>query len=311
MLVSAVITAYNAEKYIDATLQSVRAQTYSPLEIIVVDDGSADGTADIVKGRFPDVQYIYQRNAGQPAARNAGIRHARGQFIAFVDSDDLWFPQKIARQIAWLDEHPAVWCYCDCLYFREDPQHSLYRYSAQVHPRSGRILESLLLGNFISSPTPMIRRDVLIEIGLWDESVAIGEDWNMWLKIAARYPIEYVDGALAAYRVHSDNMTTGSSVTNILESNLSVLARGLAHLPGHSHRFAEKARANIFFKVGLIYLKRGQEASGRRMIFRALRNDPLQPRFYAYQLASLMPPALVKAMNILRRRYFQVIKPTQ
>ena len=309
MLVSAVITAYNAEKYIAETLKSVSAQTYGPMEIIVVDDGSADKTAEIVRTQFPDVHYIYQRNAGQPSARNAGIRNAKGTYIAFVDSDDLWFPQKIARQVEQLTRSQAVWCYCDCLFFHEDLNHVLYRYSAQVRPRTGRVLEPLLLGNFISSPTPIIRRDALMEIGLWDETVAIAEDWNMWLKLSARFGIEYVDETLAAYRLHGDNMMKGASIQNILDSNLAVLANGLSQLSGDSRAIAEKARANIYFKIALMYLKRGEKRRGRQMIFQALRNDPRQLRFYAYQLVSLLPAPFVKNANRLRHWFFRTARP--
>ena len=310
MLVSVVITAYNAEKHIGETLRSVCAQTYKPIEIVVADDGSTDGTADIIKTDFPEVRYIYQPNAGQPAARNAGIRHARGEFIAFVDSDDLWFPQKIARQVERLNQSNATWCYCDCIHFFETPDHDLYRYSAIAHPSSGMILEPLLLGNFIASPTPVIRRNALLDIGLWDEAVIICEDWNTWLKLAARFAVEYVDEPLAAYRVHAEGMSKVWLTPKILESHLSVLSNALSQLQGSNARIANAARANIYFKVGLSYLKRGEQSAGRRMLFRALLEDPLQLRFYVYQSISLLPTPFVRAANVLRHRYFRALKPT-
>ncbi len=309
MLVSVVITAYNAEKYIGETLRSVFAQTYKPIEIVVADDGSTDGTAHIIKTDFPDVRYIYQPNAGQPAARNAGIRHARGEFIAFVDSDDLWFPQKIARQVERLSQSNAAWCYCDCIHFLETPDHILYRYSAITRPSSGMILEPLLLGNFIASPTPMIRRDALLEIGLWDEAVIICEDWNTWLKLATRFAVEYVDEPLAAYRVRAQSMSKVWLLPKILESHLSVLSSALRQLQVRNSGIANRARANIYFMVGLGYLKRGDRSAGRRMLFRALLKDPLQLRLYVYLSISWLPPSFVSAANVWRHRYFRAAKP--
>ena len=310
MLVSAVITAFNAEKHIFETLTSVCGQSYKPMEVIVVDDGSTDGTADIVRTHFPSVRYIYQANAGQPAARNTGIRCSGGEYIAFIDSDDLWFPDKIARQISQLTETKTAWCYCDCVYFLETPEHTLYRFSAQVRPRQGQALEPLLLGNFICSPTPVVRQDLLIDAGLWDEGVLIAEDWNMWLRLAARFPVAYVDEPLAAYRVHANSMMRTASIPQLLEANLAVLSNGLklSH-KGTDRRFIAKTHANIYFKVGLTYLKNGKENTGRRMIFKALQNDPTQYRFYFYQITSLFPSSFVRTANRLRHWFFRVAKP--
>ncbi len=308
ILVSVVITAFNAEEYLAETLQSVSAQTYSPLEIIVVDDGSSDGTADVVKG-CPNAQYVYQKNSGQPSARNAGIRQASGKYIAFVDSDDLWLPEKIAKQVSALEHSGGAWCYCDCLHFENTPDQVLYRYSSLVQPHQGHVIEPLLLGNFIPSPTPMIRRDVLFTVGLWDDSCAIAEDWNMWLKIAAKFPIEYVDEPLAAYRRHSGNMLQGLSVEAILEGNLAVLESGFGHLPTSNPRLLARAHANLFFKIGLAYLKRGKAWEGRRMLSKALRSDPYQSRFYSFLAASLLPTGFVQALNKYRHFYCRIEKP--
>lgn len=308
-LVSVVITAYNAEKHIAETLESVLAQTYSPLEVIVVDDGSSDGTANIVKERFSTVRYFYQPNAGQPVARNTGIKKAAGEYIAFVDSDDLWLPQKTEKQINKLEKSSAAWCYCDCLYFRDSLDHVLYRYSSLMRPHEGAVLQPLLLGNFVSSPTAIVRKDVLLDLGLWDETRAIAEDWNMWLKIASRFRVAYVEEPLAAYRSHATSMLGGASVTSVLEANLAVLENGLGYLPDDAPRLAARARANIYFKVGLTYLKRGQEQEGQRMIAEALRNDPLQWRLYGYRLASLLPARFVQTLNVCRHAYCRAVKP--
>ena len=309
ILVSVVITAYNAEEYIAETLTSVCAQTYTPLEVILVDDGSSDDTAEIVKGRFPAVCYVHQPNSGQPSARNTGIRKALGKYVAFVDSDDLWLPQKIAKQVEKLERSALAWCYCDSLYFSGTFDNIMYRYSSLMRPHSGHAISQLLLGNFISSPTPIIRRDALFDVGLWDETRTMVEDWNMWLKVAARFPVGYVDEPLAAYRRHAGNMSGGWQLESLLRANLEVLDNALGYLPDSAPRLAARARANIYFKIGLAYLNTGKQRDGQRMISKALRNNPFQLRLYAYMLASLLPTRLVLSLNRWRHAYCRMAKP--
>ena len=122
--------------------------------------------------------------------------------------------------------------------------------------------------------------------------------------------VEYVDEPLAAYRVHAEGMSKVWLTPKILESHLSVLSNALSQLQGSNARIANAARANIYFKVGLSYLKRGEQSAGRRMLFRALLEDPLQLRFYVYQSISLLPTPFVRAANVLRHRYFRALKPT-
>ena len=169
------------------TLRSVESQVYERREVILVDDGSTDSTATLVRERFPDVRYVYQPNRGQPAARNTGIRNAVGDWIAFVDSDDLWRPDKLDFQVALLDQKKNYfWCYSDAAYFDHSPENPLYRLSQVVRPESGRVLAPLFLGNFICSSSPIIHRRVFEDVGMWDEDVRLCEDWNMWLRVAAK-----------------------------------------------------------------------------------------------------------------------------
>ncbi len=106
-LVSVIVPVYNGERYLTKTIQSVLTQDYQPIEIIVVDDGSTDRTAEIVRAQ-PNIHYIYQNNRGVSAARNTGIAAAQGEFLAFLDADDMWVPQKLSVQVSYLTQHPDV-----------------------------------------------------------------------------------------------------------------------------------------------------------------------------------------------------------
>lgn len=216
-LVSVVIPAYNAEKFIRDTLESVRSQTYQTIEIIVVDDGSTDQTAAIVESfsqRDPRIQLFRQANAGVVMARNHAIQAARGEYIAPLDADDIWYPQKLEKQV-----------HC----FLRSPQSvgMVYAWSVDidVHNRitggfcawsvEGEILIPLLYSNYLGNgSSPLIRRDCFKQVGGYSATMkafnAEGcEDWDLYLRIAERYEVRVIPELLIGYRQHSSS-TSGN-----------------------------------------------------------------------------------------------------
>ena len=187
--VSVVIPAFNAESVIGETLGSVRAQTFRDFEVIVVDDGSRDGTADIVR-RFcekdPRFCLLEQGNRGTSAARNAGLERARGEFIAFLDHDDVWFPEKLARQVELSHADPRANFLFANFYFWDGKQdlHPMYE-SNQPLPE-GDTLRQLIFGCCYCPLTVMVRRETLVSAGQFDTSERFSEDWDMWLRIGER-----------------------------------------------------------------------------------------------------------------------------
>ena len=175
ILISVVITAYNASKWIRATIDSIIAQTYPVLEVIVIDDGSTDDTDKVVASYGKNVKYIFQKNSGQPAARNVGIRMAQGNFIAFVDADDCWHPQKIEKQINLIQSQGWAWVVNDSEWVNPDGEKLEF---PSLLIQEGNILNALMMGNFIISATPVIRRDVFDQVGYFNEDpkAHIGED---------------------------------------------------------------------------------------------------------------------------------------
>lgn len=221
--VSVIIPTYNREKYIVETLQSVFAQTFTDYEVIVIDDGSTDNTSVVLKPYLDRIIYIRKPNGGQGSARNAGIKMAKGEYMAFLDSDDLWMPEKLELQVKYLDEHPDVGLvFTDYVVFSEDsPSHGLSpargeggqrRFSDELNKKcySGNDLSFNILfrGNFIANLTVMVRMDCFECVGYFDESRELigGEDYDMWLRIAIRYKLGHIPEILAQYRVHGDNV---------------------------------------------------------------------------------------------------------
>ena len=227
-LVSVIIPAFNVAKYINRTLASVCEQTYPHVEIIVIDDGSTDETADIAKS-FGDPRIIYHRqeNAGQGPARNHGMRLARGDFITFLDADDYYLPSKIEEQVLALLEHPEPSaCYCSILNFYSDrPTELLAKYRGY----SGNIFPKLMtFSTFVQPNTLMIRRQVMDVVGFWNETRYYPEDWEYSLRIAkAGFSFHFIDKALVAVELRPGSNTT-MDIQWILKSNLLSLIYSLS-----------------------------------------------------------------------------------
>ena len=186
-LVSIVIPCYNSERYLEESLLSVIAQTYENIEIVVVDDGSTDTTPAIISRHTGDARVcvVSQSNKGLAAARNAGLAASKGDYITFLDSDDIYMPSKIERQVAFLAEYPdAGLAYCRSGHFLDaDPARVSYAYNKSVGATEP-ILRRLMHGNFINVNTAMVKKPVLDAVGGFDPKFRIGEDWDLWIRLA-------------------------------------------------------------------------------------------------------------------------------
>ncbi len=213
-LTSIIIPAYNAGKYVGEAVESALAQTYPNIEIVVIDDGSTDDTSAVLRpyAERGAIVYVRQENRGLSGARNAGIRRARGEFIALLDSDDIFLPRKIERQVADLAAHPECGVsYCRAVHFYDgDPGRTFdiaYRYYS-----GGEVFPHLLRMNFINPLTVVLRRSAIERAGLFDESYRRSEDWEYWVRLAyAGIEFRYLPEALGRYRMRHDSLSYGWS----------------------------------------------------------------------------------------------------
>jgi glycosyltransferase involved in cell wall biosynthesis len=202
-LVSVVIPTYNTSNFLIKAIQSVINQTYKNWELIIVDDGSTDQTRQIVEEfqkKDSRIKYFFQNNKGQGAARNLGIKNANGVYIAFLDSDDEFFENKLERVMSYfVKDKNIAFIYSDASIIGDN----LYqkRRSEVVTPYSGEIYKKLLFNNFITTSTVVVKKEVLQNCGLFDESDLLRnfEDYDLWLRIAKKYKIEYIPEVLTKY----------------------------------------------------------------------------------------------------------------
>ncbi len=209
MQVSVVIPSYNRAELLPRALRSVYAQSWlqrgNAIEVLVIDDGSDDETATIVAKQFPQVRYIAQANSGVSAARNAGIRAAHGDWIAFLDSDDEWMPHKLNEQSRLLAESGLLICHTEEIWIRNGIRVNQMN---KHRKRGGRIFEHCLPLCALSPSSVIIHRDVLGDVGLFDETLPACEDYDLWLRICARYAVAYVEQAcIYKYGGHADQLS--------------------------------------------------------------------------------------------------------
>ena len=204
-LVSVIIPTYNRAAIVTQAIDSVLQQTFTDYELIVVDDASTDDTAERLQGRYGErICYIKKpSNTGPSATRNAGIQMARGIYIAFLDDDDEWLPEKLALQVPILQQNPDVGLvYCGCLLVDERGASV-----GQVKPeKRGYIFNDLLHKNHLITSASLIRKELLKKTGGFDETLAACEDWDLWIRISQHCLIEYVEGQLLRYKVHKLNI---------------------------------------------------------------------------------------------------------
>jgi len=202
--VSIIIPTYNRAHLIGQSLDSVFSQTFQDFEIIVVDDGSTDHTEKVL-ARYKDrIRYIKQDNAGVSAARNRGILASTGDFIGFLDSDDLWMPTKLAKQVALLRERPDIHlCYTDLYQAREPTEKPCKTLFDLVAFRGNTLLTTLLMQSPILIPSVIFRREILTSVGLFDTALISAEDFDFLLRIAAKYKCAYIDECLVFVREHA------------------------------------------------------------------------------------------------------------
>lgn len=205
--VSIIIPTYNRKELLKEAIDSVLNQTYGHFELLIIDDGSEDGSAEIIATYTdPRITYIFQPHQGVSRARNQGIKVAQGSYIAFLDSDDLWLPAKLERQVSLLEQercYPLV--HCEEIWIRKgrrvNPQKKHQKYG-------GDVFEKALPLCIISPSAALLRRELLEEVGLFDETLPVCEDYDLWLRVTARYPVAFISEPLIIKRGgHTDQLS--------------------------------------------------------------------------------------------------------
>ena len=202
-LVSVILPVYNREALIGRAIESVLAQSYRPLELIVVDDGSTDGTRAVLERYKDDIVLLEQPRGGAYVARNLALRHARGELVAFIDSDDVWLPHRLASQVPLLRKPNIGLVFGDALHV-PGRRRTCFQVSA---PRRGRAAARFAWCNFVPTITVLARKSCIEEAGGFSEESTLACDYLLWFRIALRHELDFVDGIVADYTVNPEGIS--------------------------------------------------------------------------------------------------------
>jgi glycosyltransferase involved in cell wall biosynthesis len=260
-LVSVIIPTYNRSSQVIEAVHSVFEQTFEDFELIVVDDGSCDGTAESFNPYKGRIAYRFQENRGVSAARNQGIRMSRGQWIAFLDSDDLWLPKKLETQFQFFSQNPeALICQTEEVWIRNGRQVNPLKKHQKF---SGDIFAPSLLLCLVSPSAVMIKRDLFEQVGCFDEALPACEDYDLWLRISAQFPIYLIDQPLVVKRGgHPDQLsrTTPALDRFRIQALVKILTSGRLTVTQHDLAYKElETKCRIY---GQGCLKRGRIEEG-------------------------------------------------
>lgn len=302
---SVIIPTFNGTAYLAEAVKSAVAQTYEPLEIIVIDDGSLEDIESILKPFYPKITYVRQENAGPAAARNYGVLLAKGDVIAFLDDDDVWHPTKTAEQVKILNEHPAcavVYSYPELI----DESGNVIPNEAPSRFPCGNVYLDFLKQNRITTPSvTLIRREVFASIGLFDDNreYLCSEDYDLWLRIARKYEFEYCPGALVSYRVRSAGIS--KNLDNALKGKRYLFDKLINY-----HRVDPALTDRDFYKAldfnlhntfrsfaYRFYYALGDRTSARHLMLDALRKNPYSFKDLMYLIIFSLPDSLFRILK--------------
>jgi glycosyltransferase involved in cell wall biosynthesis len=308
ILVSVIIPAYNQSDYLGIAIQSVLDQTYQDIEILVIDDGSTDDTGKVAK-RFSDprIKYIYQANKGLSGARNTGIRNSVGEYLTFLDSDDLFLPEKINILVSFLNSQPEIGLVAgQAVPIDEHGQRIGSIFDTPIPEDSSK----WLIGNPLHVGSVMLRRSWQEKIGFFDESLRSYEDWDMWLRLAiSGCRMGWVAKPVSMYRFHPEQMVRNSA--QMTNATFAVLEKTYQNpdLPRKWHELRDDAYSSAHLRAAMQAYYHGDYESGKANLSEAAALNPalvadnaklLAARLAAYA-DSPKNPAPVKFLDVIYR----------
>jgi len=298
--VSVIIPVYNCEKYIAQTLDSVFSQSLQDFEVIVVNDGSTDRTEEVLSKYRQRITHLQNDHRGPASSRNRGLDVARGSHIAFLDADDLWHPAKLEKQLAFAEKHPEYGIITtDAANFDETGILDVSTAAFHKFIPSGDVLEHLLFDNWIGTSCAMIRRACFEKVGGFDEERFVwGEDWIMWMRVAAEYPVYFIDEVLVQYRMHSQGYSRANLEKHYrdLLYDLDKLERTVPRLAARPDLVRE-AKYRLSVKSGWDDLQGLQLEGAKDKLRRAVNYKPYDaPAMLLLGLAHF-PPRLLSGLK--------------
>jgi len=306
--VSVIIPTYNRARSVSSAIQSVLDQTFEDFEIIVVDDGSTDNTKEVIKS-FKDKKIHYLRhikNKGSQAARNTGIKHSKGKFIAFLDDDDMWLPQKLERQLTIIEDKPDIGVIYTGFVFISDGK-VYYVYTPSLR---GNIYYDVLKKTVAATSTVLLRRECFNKVGFFDEHLPRYEDWDLWIRLAKHFKFDFIKEPLVLCRFHEGFYFLPCNAVIQLEGRKLMFKKYSIELDSF-----KKIKGLWHCRIGSSCCRCGKMDEAKKEFIEAIENDPHSIIYYVLLLSSFLGSTIyskmyvVAAKTMLRFLAFKVIHP--
>lgn len=273
--VSVIIPTYNRVNLLHSAITSVLNQTFQDFEILVIDDGSQDNTQEVV-GNFHDtrVHYIrHKKNKGEAEARNTGIINSHAEYIAFLDDDDEWMPEKLRLQVDLFENsEPRVGCIYTGYLVVDTTKKKILRQRIPI--KRGNIYHDIFVRNYIGIPsTVILKRECFQKVNLFDKNIAFGTDYDMWIRIAKEFHFDYIEKPLVKYCVHKNRLST----------NLEIQIKGFETILKKYDQFFtlnNKIYCHHYIYLGLLYCCIGNFKKGREVFLKTIRLRPFGIKSY-------------------------------
>lgn len=296
-MVSVIIPTYNAGNHLPATIDSVLGQTAKDIEVIVIDDGSTDNTKEIIKPYLNRINYIYQQNRGPSSARNRGISCVKGDYIAFLDADEIWIREKLEIQLNFLGENPEyAMVYTDLLRVDKKKNLTFPFLKGRIAAKSGYIFKELITNNFIPTTTVVAKRECFDRVGLFDESLRSVEDRDMWLRIAQEYKIGFIETPTVIAEVHDAGLS--SDREEALKSQIYVIKKYGKVSDAETHQLIISTLSSLYFQLGYFYFDKGLYQKARKNFRNSLSYGKKGKVFFLFMLTYLRPELVEYARRI-------------
>jgi len=273
--ISVIIPTHNRQNFLSRAIESVFSQTFCDFEMLIIDDGSTDQTKEAVKKYIvtqPDkIKYFYQDNKGPSAARNKGIQQASGEYVAFLDDDDEWLPDKLECQITGFSKNKNIGlAYTDYYIITEDLTAPHIHHCEEFN--RAKFEKMFYVKNLISTPTIMARKECFEKLGLFDEGLEVAEDWDMWLRLFKQYDFLHIPQPLVKVNVGSTSQSSDGDKN--LANDLKFLDKIFSEPDVKNRAFKTKAYSYRYYKAAIAYKENGNIEKAQAAILKAIKLNP-------------------------------------
>lgn len=309
--ISVIIPTYNMAPYLVAAIESILAQTHGDHEIIVVDDGSTDNSNEVLVPFLDRIVLLKQANSGPAKARNLGIRRASGEFVAFLDADDIWYPKKMEKQLKVFQENPNyAMVHSNALIKSTDnSQPEQLWFTIKNRVRAGSIFSELLSQCFIIPSSVIVKKECLEKTGMFDENLWCWEGYDLWLRLAYEYSIGFIRRPLIERRLHDTNLFYSDPLRDII-SLIAIMQKWAAiasNLPQGDRATIKRNLQYNYFRLGRYYLATGHIPKARKALRASVYSD-FSLLALVYFPLSLAPNSCIKLVRRIKRRLGFVAK---